>query len=92
MGLERAQLSDLLGGDARMNAGITLAILNGERGPKRDATLLNAGAGLYAANASSSIADGVRSAADVIDSGEALEALNRLVAWTQSITREAAAV
>jgi anthranilate phosphoribosyltransferase len=92
VGLERASLSDLLGGDAKENAAITLAILNGERGPKRDATLLNAGAGLYAANASVSIADGVRIAADVIDSGEALETLNRLVSWTQSYDREKAAV
>jgi len=92
VGLERARLSDLLGGDAKENVAITLAILNGERGPKRDATLLNAGAGLYAANAAASIAEGVRTAADVIDSGEALETLNRLVAWTQSVSREAAAV
>jgi anthranilate phosphoribosyltransferase len=92
VGLERASLGELLGGDAKENAAITIAILNGQRGPKRDATLLNAGAGLYAANASSSIADGVRIAADVIDSGEALETLNRLVSWTQSYSRETAAV
>jgi anthranilate phosphoribosyltransferase len=75
-----------------VNTKITLAILNGERGPRRDATLLNAGAGLYAANAAASIADGVKIAADVIDSGEALESLNRLVAWTQSLSRETATV
>jgi anthranilate phosphoribosyltransferase len=92
VGLERAALSDLLGGDAKVNTKITLAILNGERGPRRDATLLNAGAGLYAANAAASIADGVKIAADVIDSGEALESLNRLVAWTQSLSRETATV
>jgi anthranilate phosphoribosyltransferase len=85
VGLQRAGLSDLAGGDRTDNARITRAILNGERGPRRDAILLNAGAGLYAANAVVSIADGVKIAADVIDSGEALEALNRLIAYTQSL-------
>jgi anthranilate phosphoribosyltransferase len=84
VGLQRASLSELAGGDRKENARITLAILNGERGPRRDAILLNAGAGLYAANAVPTIADGVQIASDVIDSGEALEALNRLVTFTQS--------
>ena len=85
VGLQRAGLSQLAGGDRTENARITRAILNAERGPRRDAILLNAGAGLYAANAVVSIADGVKIAADVIDSGEALEALNRLIAYTQSL-------
>lgn len=85
VGLERAGIEQLAGGDRQENARITRSILNGERGPRRDAILLNAGAGLYAANAAESIADGVQIAADVIDSGEAMEALNRLVAYTQSV-------
>jgi anthranilate phosphoribosyltransferase len=88
VGLQRAKVSELAGGDVTMNVGITLAILNGERGPKRDAALLNAGAGLYAANAAASIADGVRLAAEAIDSGKALAALNRLVERTQSFSKE----
>ncbi len=85
VGLSRASIEQLAGGDRKENARITLSILNGETGPRRDAILLNAGAGLYAANAVDSIADGVRTAADVIDSGEALEALNRLVSYTRSV-------
>ncbi len=92
VGLQRADLNALAGGDRKENARITLSILNGERGPRRDAILLNAGAGLYAANAAATIAEGIQTAADVIDSGEALEALNRLVAYTQSITTMEAAV
>lgn len=92
VGLQRAGIEDLAGGDRTINAAITRAILSGERGPKRDATLLNAGAGLYAANAASSIGDGVKIAADVVDSGEALEALNRLVAYSQSLVTEEAPV
>jgi anthranilate phosphoribosyltransferase len=72
----------------RTNVGITLAILNGERGPRRDATLLNAGAGLFAANAADSIADGIRIAGEAIDSGKALATMNQLVEKTQSFTKE----
>ena len=92
VGLERASIDQLLGGDRKENARITLSILNGERGPRRDVILLNAGAGLYAANAAETIGEGVKIAADVIDSGEALEALNRLVAYTQSVAPMEAAV
>jgi anthranilate phosphoribosyltransferase len=88
VGLQRATLADLIGGDVAYNTKITLAILNGERGPRRDATLLNAGAGLFAANAADSIADGIRLAAEAIDSGRALDALNRLVEKTQSFAKE----
>lgn len=88
VGLQRATLAELEGGDATLNTKITLAILNGERGPKRDATLLNAGAGLFAANAAESIADGIRIAAEAIDSGKALATLNLLVEKTQSFSKE----
>lgn len=88
VGLQRATLAELVGGDVTTNVGITLAILNGERGPKRDATLLNAGAGLFAANATDSIAEGIRIAAEAIDSGRALASLNRLVEKTQSFSKE----
>ena len=92
VGLERATIDKLQGGDRAENAKITRSILSGERGPRRDAILFNAGAGLYAANAAESIREGVGIAADVIDSGEAMEALNRLIAYTQSVAREDVAV
>ena len=90
VGLKRASIGDLAGGDVATNVAITLAILQGEQGPRRDATLLNAGAGLYAANAAESIADGVSIAAAAIDSGKALSALERLVARTRSFSKETA--
>ena len=90
VGLKRASIGDLAGGDVATNVAISLAILQGEQGPKRDATLLNAGAGLYAANAAESIADGVSIAATAIDSGKALSALERLVARTRSFSKETA--
>ncbi len=90
VGLKRALIGDLAGGDVTTNVAITTAILQGELGPKRDATLLNAGAGLYAANAASSIAEGVAISATAIDTGKAYGVLERLVARTQAFTREAA--
>lgn len=66
---------DLVGGTPEENAAITLAILNGEKGPKRNAVLLNAGAALYLGSRAESIADGVLLAADLIDSGKALATL-----------------
>jgi anthranilate phosphoribosyltransferase len=83
LGLQRSESSALLGGDAATNVKITRAILEGEPGPRRDVILLNAGAGLYAANAVASIAEGVDMAARTIDSGAALAALERLVAISQ---------
>ena len=77
-GLTRCQKIDLVGGTPEENAQITLDILNGAKGPKRDVVLLNAGAGLYAAGAAGSIKEGVQMAAQIIDSGAALEKLNQL--------------
>jgi anthranilate phosphoribosyltransferase len=85
-GLERGDPGDLVGGDAAENVRITLSILNGETGPRRSVTLMNAGAGIYAANAASSFEDGIRMAADAIDSGAALTKLEELVRVTQEMT------
>jgi anthranilate phosphoribosyltransferase len=82
-GLERGTAQDLRGGDAAANVEITRSILAGEKGPRRTVTLLNAGAGIYTADAAESIADGVRMAAEAIDSGAALDKLEQLVAFTQ---------
>ena len=79
-GLKRCTLADLQGGEGAENAKITRAILNGtEQGAKRDAVLLNAGATLYIGGLTESIADGIRLAAESIDSGEALKVLDRMV-------------
>ncbi|MBF0161242.1 MAG: anthranilate phosphoribosyltransferase [Magnetococcales bacterium] len=78
-GLPRAQLADLRGGDATVNAQITRQLLDGERGARRDIVLLNAGAALYAARHAPSIAAGIEMAAESIDSGRAKETLERWI-------------
>jgi anthranilate phosphoribosyltransferase len=70
--LQPATLDDLLGGDKFHNAEITRRILRGaERGPKRDAVLLNAGAALFVAGQTRSLAEGWDLAGEIIDSGQA---------------------
>ncbi|MCM1553825.1 MAG: anthranilate phosphoribosyltransferase, partial [Butyrivibrio sp.] len=64
------------------NAEMTKAVLNGEKGPRRDTVLMNAGAALYVAGKAASIADGVKLAAETIDSGKALAQLGRFVELT----------
>lgn len=69
-----------MGGTPEENAAITRAILNGEeRGPKRDAVLLNAGAALYIGNKADTFADGIKLAAELIDSKKAVETLEKLI-------------
>ena len=74
-GLNRCTREDLKGGTPEENAQIALDILNGAKGPKRDTVLMNAGAGLYIAGKAESIADGIKLAAELIDSGKALATL-----------------
>ena len=78
--LERCTKDDLRGGNPQENAAITRAILSGEeQGAKRNAVLLNAGAALYIADKAKSIADGVKLAAELIDSGKALAQLDAFI-------------
>ena len=78
-GLRRCQKQDLVGGSPEENAAITRAILAGEKGPKRDAVLMNAGAALYIGGKAENMAEGVKLAAELIDSGKAAETLNKLI-------------
>jgi len=77
-GLKRRPLSALKGGDAKRNAKILRAVLSGEPGPAREACLFNASAALQAAGLAKSWREGVALAAESIDSGRALAALNAL--------------
>ncbi|MCC8064884.1 MAG: anthranilate phosphoribosyltransferase, partial [Clostridiales bacterium] len=80
-GLTRAQKSDVVGGDPAYNAQVARDILSGkERGPKRDIVLMNAGCGLYIADKAPSIPDGVKLAAELIDSGKAIAKLDEFIA------------
>lgn len=83
-GMEVASKEDLVGGDASENAEITLSILKGEKGPRRNAVLLNSAAGLYVAGKVESLRDGVDLAAEMIDSGKALEQLEKFIEFTNS--------
>lgn len=79
-GFERCKKEDLVGGTPEENAAITKAILSGEeRGHKRNAVLLNAGASLYIGNKAETFADGVKLAAELIDSKKALETLDKVI-------------
>lgn len=78
-GLERCSKADLVGGTPKENAKITLAILNGEKGHKRNAVLLNAGAALYIGGKAETMKEGVALAAELIDSGKALETLQKFI-------------
>ena len=78
-GFERCPKQDLEGGTPEENAAITRAILMGEKSPKRNAVLMNAGAALYIGGKAASIRDGVALAAELIDSGKAYETMERFV-------------
>ena len=78
-GFERCTKDDLRGGTADENAKITLSVLNGEKGHKRNAVLMNAGAALYISGKAESMKDGIALAANLIDSGKALETLDKLI-------------
>lgn len=78
-GFPRVSLKDLKGGDGVENAEITRRILKGEKGPKRDIVLFNAGAALYIAGAGDSIKEGIRMAEESVDSGKAMAVLDALV-------------
>jgi anthranilate phosphoribosyltransferase len=86
LGLPRATTEDLRGGDAAHNAGVIRQLLAGEKGPVRDAVLLNAGAALAVydlpeEDVQTALAVGVAEAAEAIDSGAAKSALER---WVQA--------
>ncbi|MBQ3304021.1 MAG: anthranilate phosphoribosyltransferase [Clostridia bacterium] len=78
-GMARCEKSDLLGGTPAENAAITRAILSGEKGHRRNAVLLNAGAGLYLNGRADSLAGGVKLAAELIDSGRAMATLEKVI-------------
>lgn len=78
-GFKTCSKDELVGGTPEENAQITRDILNGAKGPKREAVLLNAGASLYIAGKAPSMKEGVKLAAEIIDSGKAMETLNKMI-------------
>lgn len=90
LGLPRASLKELKGGDPKESAEITHSILRGEGGPRRDVVLLNAAAALMVGGKAGDLREGLVLAAEAIDSGAANEVLERLIEFSQD-TRSAAA-
>lgn len=84
-GLPRGKKEEIVGGTPEENAAITRGILDGTiRDTKRNIVLMNAGCALYTIGKTDSIADGIALAAEIIDSGKALEKLNQLVDFTNA--------
>jgi anthranilate phosphoribosyltransferase len=77
-GLRTATVNELAGGDAVENSALVTRVLAGETGPRRDIVLLNAGAALLVAGVADSLPQGVRLAAESIDSGAARRVLANL--------------
>jgi anthranilate phosphoribosyltransferase len=93
LGLPAADRAALRGADAGYNAGVARALLAGERGPVRDAVLLNAGAALAAYDGlagplADAVADGMRRSAAAIDSGAAADVLDRWIAVSRDVAKD----
>ncbi len=84
LGVDRCAPGDLRGGAPEENAAAIRRVLDGERGPHRDAVLLNAAGAIAAAGHAHDLADGLVSAAEAVDSGTAAERLDRLVSFSRA--------
>ena len=84
-GFEKCSKEDLKGGTPEENAQITRDILSGAKNHKRNAVLLNAGAALYIGGKAESFKDGVALAAEIIDSGKAMETLEKFIILSNEI-------
>lgn len=83
-GFERCTKEGLKGGTPEENAKIVRDILGGQKGNKRNAVLMNAGASLYIGGKADSMKEGIELAAEIIDSGKALETLDKLIEVSNS--------
>jgi len=81
-GMESGSIADLQGGDIKENIHIARELLNGRKGRKRDVVLLNSAAGLIAAGMANDMIQGIKTSAESIDSGNAMDILQKLVKFT----------
>jgi anthranilate phosphoribosyltransferase len=90
VGLNRVSAQDLAAGDGGVedNVNSLLDVLRGTKGPKRDIVLLNAAAALMAAGRATDLREGIRAAADSIDSGAAMQALEAFRSFTQGASAQ----
>lgn len=86
VGLKTAKIEEILGGSPEENAKITLEILNGEMGARRDIVVFNAGAAIYSTGVAKTMEEGVRLAEKAIDNGAALSKLNELIEYSNSFS------
>ncbi|MEZ0329154.1 MAG: anthranilate phosphoribosyltransferase [Dissulfuribacterales bacterium] len=80
VGLNKAPLDAIKGGDAQENADICRAVLSGQRGPAADVVALNAGAAIYLGGKAADLKKGIALAQEILASGKGLEKLNELIA------------
>jgi anthranilate phosphoribosyltransferase len=81
-GISAGKREDLKGGDASENAKITVDVLKGQSGPRRDIVLLNSAAALVASGKAKDLQDGLKTSAESIDSGAAMKKLEQLKSFT----------
>jgi anthranilate phosphoribosyltransferase len=84
-GFAAAELETVAGGKPAENAAVSLAVLEGEQGPRRELVLLNAAAAIYVGGLAADLAEGVEKAARAIDEGAARDVLARLAAATAAL-------
>ena len=84
VGLTQADPSTIRGGDGQENAAIIRSVLSGERGPRFDTVVFNAGIGLFANGQAATIQEGVDQAIDSILSGRAMEKMEAIIAYSRN--------
>src|SRR5699024_5725728 len=89
LGLPVYENKEIQGGPAKENAAILHSVLNNEASPYLDTVLLNAAIGLFAHGKVHTLIDGIEMARDSIASGKAMDRLNTLVEYSQSVSKEA---
>jgi anthranilate phosphoribosyltransferase len=87
LGLEPAPLDAIPGGEPAENAAVVRSVLEGEAGPARDVSILNAGAAIFVGSEAPKLEEGIAKAAEAIDSGAARDVLGRLVARSRELSR-----
>ncbi len=86
LGLRSYDVSELMGGDAYVNAEIIRNVLSGAHGAHRDVVLANAGACFYISGIASTLKEGIQHAIRAIDTGAAAETLSKLVSTTKEFS------
>ena len=87
-GIGRCSIKDIAGGTPEYNAEVIKKIFSGEKGPKRDAVVLNTAAALYVGEAASSLEEGIEIANNILDEGLAMEKLEEFIRESRRVATE----